>query len=58
MDDDQRRELFEQMRQRRKHVIDEIALKERRREQDAIFRTLMNRKGDSDERSDEQEEGV
>ncbi len=58
MDDDQRRELFEQMRQRRKRVIDEIALKERRREQDAIFRTLMNRKGDSDERSDEQEEGV
>ena len=49
MDDDRKRELFEQMWQRRKRVMNEIARKDRRREQEAIFCTLMDRGGESDE---------
>ncbi len=49
MDDQEARERYERMWQRRKRVMDEIARKDWRREQEAIFRTLMDRKGDADE---------
>lgn len=48
MDEDQARERYEHMWARRKRVMDEIARKERRREQESIFRTLMDEKGDRD----------
>ena len=46
MDEDQVRERFERMWERRNRVMDVIARKERRRDQEAIFRTLMDSKGD------------
>jgi len=40
------RELFEEVWQRRKRTWDEIAAKERRKEQEAFFRRLQDERGD------------
>ena len=47
--DEEVRERYERMRERRKRVLEEISNKERRREQEAIFRTLKDRGGDEHE---------
>lgn len=49
MDDDQARQRYEQMWVRRKRVMDEMARKERRREQESLFSALMDKKGGNHE---------
>lgn len=47
--DEEVRERYERMRERQKRVREEISRKERRREQEAIFRRLQDRGGDDHE---------
>jgi hypothetical protein len=53
VDNDEARKLYEDMWERRKRVMDEISRKERRHEQEAIFNTLMDSKGDDHDRNKE-----
>lgn len=49
MDDDEVRKRYEDMWERRKRVMNQIARKERRREQEAMINMLIDKKGEDHE---------